>query len=106
MFDHSHLTHHIRVLALNNQFSKSNNITNENENENFDQNNLRRNNYQDFTTQNIIEKGDGIIEKISCPINSQTQELEFKSKLPFLPRVSEKVTNSIYSDVLKVIGLK
>ena len=79
---------HIRVLALNNQFSmwnQSNNITNEN----FDQNNLQRNNYQDFPTQNIIEEGEGIIEKISSPRNSQ-QELKFKSKLPFSPKSIRK----------------
>ena len=79
---------HIRVLALNNQFSmwkQSNNITNEN----FDQNNLHSNHYQDFTTQNIIEEGDGIIEKNFSPRNSQ-QELKFKSKLPFSPKSIRK----------------
>ena len=79
---------HIRVLALNNQFSmwkQSNNITNEN----FDQNNLQRNNHQDFTTQNIIEEGEEIIEKLSSPRNSQ-QEFKFKSKLPFSPKSVRK----------------
>ena len=66
-------------------WNQSNNITNEN----FDQNNLQRNNYQDFPTQNIIEEGEGIIEKISSPRNSQ-QELKFKSKLPFSPKSIRK----------------
>lgn len=76
---------HIRVLALNNQLKQSNNITNEN----FDQNNLQGNNYQDFTKQNITDEGDEIIEKLSSARNSQ-QEFKFKSKLPFSPKSIRK----------------
>ena len=66
-------------------WKQSNNITNEN----FDQNNLQRNNHQDFTTENIIEEGEEIIEKLSSPRNSQ-QEFKFKSKLPFSPKSVRK----------------